>query len=181
MNLSKERMDHITRLVERGFPLKTDEVQDLHGMNYHLYCLCDTYQAMKIRAENEAETLKAENGRLLATIEQQTFLIGNLRNDVREAIEIDCEQDAVDAIAEIERPGTPGSVIRDMNDELVDLRTDAERYRWLRSRDLETISDGGVFAGMTPQNMVLNEETLDEAVDAAMNLSLLIVTPLNPA
>lgn len=64
MNLSKERMDHITRLVEGGFPLKTDEVEDLHGMNYHLYCLCDTYQAMKISAENEAEKLKAENERL---------------------------------------------------------------------------------------------------------------------
>jgi hypothetical protein len=48
------------------------------------------------------------------------------------------------------------------------LRKDAERYRWLRSRDLETISQGGVFAGITPQNMVLNEETLDQAVDAAM-------------
>lgn len=48
------------------------------------------------------------------------------------------------------------------------LRKDAERYRWLRSRDLDTISRGGVFAGMTPQNMVLNEETLDEAIDAAM-------------
>lgn len=48
------------------------------------------------------------------------------------------------------------------------LRRDAERYQWLRSRDLETISQGGVFAGITPQNMVLNEETLDQAVDAAM-------------
>ena len=48
------------------------------------------------------------------------------------------------------------------------LRKDAERYRWLRSRDLETISQGGVFAGITPENQVLNEETLDEAIDAAM-------------
>ncbi|WP_421547849.1 hypothetical protein [Pseudomonas sp. QD4] len=49
-----------------------------------------------------------------------------------------------------------------------EMRKDGERYRWLRSRDLETINQGGVFAGITPQNMVLNEETLDEAVDAAM-------------
>lgn len=49
-----------------------------------------------------------------------------------------------------------------------ELRKDGERYRWLRSRDLETINQGGVFAGITPQNMVLNEETLDEAIDAAM-------------
>lgn len=48
-------------------------------------------------------------------------------------------------------------------------RKDAERYRWLRSRDVDTISKGGVFAGMTPQNLVINEETLDEAVDAAMS------------
>ena len=45
---------------------------------------------------------------------------------------------------------------------------DAERYRWLRSRDLETISQGGVFAGMTPQNVILNEEDLDQAVDASI-------------
>lgn len=50
-----------------------------------------------------------------------------------------------------------------------ELQRDAERYRWLRHRDLETISKGGVFAGITPQNMVLNEDTLDEAVDAAMS------------
>ncbi|WP_434987151.1 hypothetical protein [Pseudomonas protegens] len=49
-----------------------------------------------------------------------------------------------------------------------ELRKDGERYRWLRYRDLETINQGGVFAGITPQNMVLNEETLDEAIDAAM-------------
>lgn len=48
-----------------------------------------------------------------------------------------------------------------------ELRKAAERYQWLRSRDLETITQGGVFAGITPQNMVLNEETLDEAIDAA--------------
>ncbi|MNM07799.1 hypothetical protein D3C81_178540 [compost metagenome] len=48
------------------------------------------------------------------------------------------------------------------------LSLDAGRYRWLRSRDLETISKGGVFAGLTPDNLVLNEETLDHAIDAAM-------------
>jgi hypothetical protein len=48
------------------------------------------------------------------------------------------------------------------------LRKDAERYRWLRSRDLDTIDKGGVFAGMTPRNIVLNEEHLDTAIDAAL-------------
>ncbi|WP_202131282.1 hypothetical protein [Pseudomonas aeruginosa] len=45
---------------------------------------------------------------------------------------------------------------------------DAARYRWLRERDLETISRGGVFAGMTPENIVLNLEDLDAEIDAAI-------------
>jgi hypothetical protein len=45
---------------------------------------------------------------------------------------------------------------------------DAARYRWLRERDLDTIERGGVFAGMTPENYVLNGEDLDAAIDAAM-------------
>ncbi|AZC81153.1 hypothetical protein [Pseudomonas chlororaphis] len=49
------------------------------------------------------------------------------------------------------------------------LRKDAERYQWLRERDLETIRCGGVFAGQTPNNIVLNGEDLDAAIDAAMS------------
>jgi hypothetical protein len=45
---------------------------------------------------------------------------------------------------------------------------DAERYRFLRGRDLDTIHNGGVFAGMTPQNIILNEGDLDREVDAAI-------------
>jgi hypothetical protein len=46
--------------------------------------------------------------------------------------------------------------------------TNAKRYEWLRSRDLEQISLGGVFAGMTPDNTVLNGVDLDNAIDAEM-------------
>ncbi len=49
-----------------------------------------------------------------------------------------------------------------------DVERDAARYRWLRARDLDTIQQGGVFAGLTPDNMILNGADLDEAVDAAM-------------
>ncbi|MGY1950078.1 hypothetical protein [Pseudomonas pergaminensis] len=48
------------------------------------------------------------------------------------------------------------------------MRTDAERYRWLRDRDLNSIHLGGVFAGKTPQNIVLNGEDLDQMIDAAI-------------
>ena len=42
----------------------------------------------------------------------------------------------------------------------------AERYAWLRERDLSTIYQGGVFAGKTPENVVLNGADLDAAIDA---------------
>lgn len=45
---------------------------------------------------------------------------------------------------------------------------DAARYRWLRTRDVDTISNGGVFAGKTPENQILTESHLDDAVDAAL-------------
>lgn len=45
---------------------------------------------------------------------------------------------------------------------------DAKRYRWLRERDLDTIEAGGVFAGKTPDNVVLAGDDLDEAIDHAM-------------
>lgn len=47
-----------------------------------------------------------------------------------------------------------------------ELELDAGRYRFLRNRDLETIHLGGVFAGMTPDNIVLNGIDLDVAIDA---------------
>jgi len=54
---------------------------------------------------------------------------------------------------------------------------DAARYRWLRERDLDTISRGGVFAGMTPKNVVLNGEDLDRAIDEAMRPNVGIEPP----
>lgn len=52
--------------------------------------------------------------------------------------------------------------------EMAQLVKDAMRYRHLRSKDLDTIQWGGVFAGMTPDNFVLNGEDLDREVDAEM-------------
>lgn len=46
-----------------------------------------------------------------------------------------------------------------------DVRRDAERYRKLRSADINAIHKGGVFAGLTPDNVVINGEDLDIAVD----------------
>ncbi|CAJ9928245.1 gp38 [Burkholderia pseudomallei] len=43
----------------------------------------------------------------------------------------------------------------------------ADRYRYLRERPLNAVSVGGVFAGKTPDNVVLNGADLDAAIDAA--------------
>lgn len=52
---------------------------------------------------------------------------------------------------------------------LVDeLRPWHDRYQYLRERRLDTIKDGGVFAGMTPDNVVLNGVDLDAAIDSAI-------------
>ena len=49
-----------------------------------------------------------------------------------------------------------------------ELESDARRYRYLRDRDLETIHRGGIFAGRTPENVVINGDDLDAAIDAAI-------------
>ena len=42
------------------------------------------------------------------------------------------------------------------------------RYAYLRSRNLDAIELGGIFAGQTPDNLVLNGADLDAAIDDAM-------------
>lgn len=62
----------------------------------------------------------------------------------------------------------PTSDTIDLHPRFAQLALDANRYRWLRARDLDTITVGGVFAGATPENVVLNGEHLDAAIDAAL-------------
>lgn len=53
---------------------------------------------------------------------------------------------------------------------IAELELDAARYRYLRDRDLDTINVGGVFAGRVPENVVVNGEDLDAAIDAALGI-----------
>jgi len=51
-----------------------------------------------------------------------------------------------------------------------ELRRDAERYRWLRSRDpgpAMSLTPAGVFIGQVPENWILSEEDADAAIDDA--------------
>jgi hypothetical protein len=50
------------------------------------------------------------------------------------------------------------------------VRQFAKRYAYLRGRSLDAIKDGGVFAGLTPDNVVLNGDDLDAAIDGALTL-----------
>lgn len=45
---------------------------------------------------------------------------------------------------------------------------DARRYRYLRSRDLNAVHRGGLFAGKTPENIVINGVDLDRRCDVAI-------------
>ena len=47
---------------------------------------------------------------------------------------------------------------------------DAERYQVLRQADVDTIHNGGLFAGLTPDNIVVNGNDLDQRVDAVLDL-----------
>ena len=49
-----------------------------------------------------------------------------------------------------------------------ELRKDAERYRVLRQADVDTIQNGGLFAGLTPDNIVITGHDLDKRTDAVI-------------
>lgn len=74
------------------------------------------------------------------------------------------------AVAEIEKE------LVALGEELSQQRTDATRYRWLRERDLSTLQVGGVFAGVTPENVVLNGEDLDIAIDTHRQAEMIAPT-----
>ncbi len=52
---------------------------------------------------------------------------------------------------------------------ICELEKDSRRYRFLRERDLDAITDGGIFAGKTPENVVLNGSDLDQEIDASLS------------
>lgn len=97
------------------------------SMSFHQVALLDDVLSTLSGPQNA--DAPPELAELQATIVQQRSLIESLRNDMLEAISIDCGDDAIAAMAEVERFGIPGDVIREMNDELVDLRAEIERLK----------------------------------------------------
>ncbi len=75
----------------------------------------------------------------------------------------------------------PDNMMLDDHAELVRLLTtvpqddssearDAARYRYLREQPIDSIERGGIFVGLTPQNIVANGADLDARMDAAMGV-----------
>jgi len=52
-------------------------------------------------------------------------------------------------------------------------KKDAARYQYLRNADINAVYSGGLFAGKTPDNLVLNGEDLDNEIDAAMGCNFI--------
>lgn len=138
---------------------KENEAFDAGMRNLACQLSAGGYNAESLTADQLLE--KVQWG-LTHLTEAQARLVAQLQADMTE------RDEQIDAL----RQGMKGDYDLDawlaFVEEAPQLRMDAGRYRWLRSRDLEAISQGGVFAGLTPDNLVLNEETLDQAIDAAM-------------
>ena len=102
---------------------------------------------------------------------EKTEAIEAIINDIEEQI-IDCKK-CNESLDEYSWSCEEG-VLLSANDairiveHIKQLRLDAERYRYLRDRDLDTIEEGGLFAGMTPDNVVLNGGDLDQEIDKAI-------------
>lgn len=71
-------------------------------------------------------------------------------------------QDVVDAIHSLQVRNA------ELRSENKTLRKDADRYLVLRQADVDTIHNGGLFAGLTPDNIVINGHHLDEQTDAVI-------------
>lgn len=86
-----------------------------------------------------------------------------------------------DALAIVENLGHENIVtaLRCLMAEVETLRPDAMRYQVLRQADLDTIQNGGLFAGLTPDNMVINGVDLDERVDAVIHTRKAVTPWLN--
>lgn len=73
----------------------------------------------------------------------------------------------LEEVAEFMAAANPAAV-RALIVENETLRRNADRYLVLRQADVDTIQNGGLFAGLTPDNIVINGHHLDEQTDAVI-------------
>lgn len=109
--------------------------------------------------DEKCDRLKAENEAVLAANRDCIDWFNQIKTEYDEC---------ASTIPGVYYMDPPGGGDVSVPEQLRRMARDAARYRWLRERDLETIRQGGVFAGMTPENIVLNLEDLDAEIDAAI-------------
>lgn len=141
-----------------------------HSVNYARAEKCpQTLETAQAAWDRDQELIEEQRQQ----IARDSQTINQLRQKLQSA---EVDRDRLKAELEQSASVLPGNYYMDPPDggnvsipeQLKRMAKDAARYRWLRERDLETIRQGGVFAGMTPENIVLNLEHLDAAIDAAL-------------
>ncbi|WP_196691211.1 hypothetical protein ACJKIJ_20990 [Pseudomonas aeruginosa] len=133
-----------------------EDIEFSNQLDFHAACT----PAAIVALLDEIDRLKAENEALRRFAAEAYQVLGAL--DAPENV-LDNASDAANGV-----PLRHETLLPFFADDYESMQKDAARYRWLRERDLETIRQGGVFAGMTPENIVLNQEDLDAAIDAAL-------------
>ncbi|HEP9999337.1 TPA: hypothetical protein VDW59_001686 [Pseudomonas aeruginosa] len=146
-------------LIEEVEKLRADTSSMRGSLNANSKC---TKKLIKdgTRAAKERDRLRDENEVLRRFAAEVYQVLGAL--DAPENV-LDNASDAANGV-----PLRHETLLPFFAEDYEALRKDAARYRWLRERDLDTITQGGVFAGMTPENIVLNQEDLDAEIDAAL-------------
>ncbi len=127
---------------------------------------------------NERDQLKAEVASLVPDFEEVKRLCKALAwLDI--AVPSGGEEKAarwVELVSSVVRAAEGSKMLRQDAVEIQALRKDAERYQVLRQADIDTIQNGCLFAGLVPDNLVINGYDLDKRTDAVI-ASRKAVTP----
>lgn len=123
-----------------------------------------------------------------ALAESANAVTGDVRVDVAITSDAGPNQAEIDAVTAFMGMATPATIlallaqidllnaenqcrvrqVERLVDEAESLRQNAYRYLVLRQADVDTIQNGGLFAGLTPDNLVINGEDLDRRTDAVI-------------
>lgn len=123
-----------------------------------------------------------------ALAESANAVTGDVRVDVTITSDAGPNQAEIDAVTAFMGMATPAAIlallaqidllkaenqcrvrqVERLVDEAESLRQNADRYLVLRQADVDTVHTGGLFAGLVPENMVINGEDLDQRADAAI-------------
>lgn len=162
-----ENLEYIAAASPKTILALLDEIDGIKAENEALKAEARKCFEDALEHARAADELEAERDQLRTEVEA-------LRRFAAEAYQVLGALDAPENVLDNASDAANGVPLRHETllpffaDDYEALRKDAVRYRWLRERDLETIRQGGVFAGMTPENIVLNQEDLDAEIDAAL-------------